>query len=135
MGQQFDDKASFLPFLLCHINNNVLSLHRKNTSVYLMKSFFNKNVKIALTIIVSLCLLYWGIEFLKGINLFKPANFYIAKFDRVDGISEATPITVNGFQVGQAREIKYDYKTNKISVMMAMNSALRRFGGEFDANA
>ena len=90
-----------------------------------MKSFFNKNVKIALTVIVSLCLLYWGIEFLKGINLFKPANFYIAKFDRVDGIVEATPITVNGFQVGQVREIKFDYQTNKISVMLAMNRDLK----------
>ena len=90
-----------------------------------MKSFFNKNVKIALTVIVSLCLLYWGIEFLKGINLFKPANFYIAKFEQVDGIVEATPITVNGFQVGQVREIKYDYATNKISVMMAMNRDLK----------
>ena len=62
-----------------------------------MKSFFNKNVKIALTIIVSLALLYWGIEFLKGVNLFKPANFYYAKFDKVDGLIDAAPITVNGF--------------------------------------
>ena len=90
-----------------------------------MKSFFNKNVKIALTIIVSLALLYWGIEFLKGVNLFKPANFYYAKFDKVDGLIEATPITVNGFQVGQVREIKYDYETNKVSVMMSMNRDLK----------
>lgn len=90
-----------------------------------MKSFFNKNVKIALTIIVSLALLYWGIEFLKGVNLFKPANFYYAKFDKVDGLIDAAPITVNGFQVGQVREIKYDYATNKISVMMSMNRDLK----------
>lgn len=90
-----------------------------------MKSFFNKNVKIALTIIVSLALLYWGIEFLKGVNLFKPANFYYAKFDKVNGLIDAAPITVNGFQVGQVREIKYDYATNKISVMMSMNRDLK----------
>lgn len=90
-----------------------------------MKTFFNKNVKIALTIIVSLALLYWGIEFLKGVNLFKPANFYYAKFDKVDGLIDAAPITVNGFQVGQVREIKYDYQTNKISVLMSMNRDLK----------
>lgn len=90
-----------------------------------MKSFFNKNVKIALTIIVSLALLYWGIEFLKGVNLFKPANFYYAKFDKVDGLIDAAPITVNGFQVGQVREIKYDYETNKISVLMSMERDLK----------
>ena len=90
-----------------------------------MKSFFNKNVKIALTIIVSLALLYWGIEFLKGVNLFKPANFYYAKFDKVNGLIDAAPITVNGFQVGQVREINYDYEKNKITVMLAMDKNMK----------
>ncbi len=115
----------FLTILWPYIANNVLTLHRKNFKTKRMKKFFNKNVKIALTIIVSLCLLYWGIEFLKGVNLFKPANFYYAKFDKVDGLIEATPITVNGFQVGQVREIKYDYEKNKIMVMMSMNGDLK----------
>ena len=65
-----------------------------------MKSLFNKNVVIALTVIASLCLLYCGIEFLKGVNLFKPANFYYAEFEQVDGLVEASPVMVNGFQVG-----------------------------------
>lgn len=90
-----------------------------------MKSIFTKNVKIALTLIASLCLLYWGIEFLKGVNLFTPSNFYYADFDEVEGLAEAAPITVNGFQVGQVREIKFDYETNKISVMMSMNKSLK----------
>ncbi|MBQ7690808.1 MAG: MCE family protein [Muribaculaceae bacterium] len=83
-----------------------------------------KNVLIAVTVIASLCLLYWGIEFLKGVNMFKPANFYYAKFERVNGLVEAAPVMVNGFQVGQVREITYDYATNQISVMMAMNREL-----------
>ena len=33
-----------------------------------------RNIKIGLTVIVSMCLLYWGIEYLKGINLLKPAH-------------------------------------------------------------
>lgn len=90
-----------------------------------MKSFLNKNVVIAITVIASMCLLYWGIEYLKGINIFKPANFYYAKFQKVDGLVEAAPITVNGFQVGQVREIKYDYDSNQISVMMSMNKDLK----------
>ena len=90
-----------------------------------MKSLFNKNVVIALTVIASLCLLYWGIEFLKGVNLFKPANFYYAEFEQVDGLVEASPVMVNGFQVGQVREIDYDYNTNRISVMMSMNRDMK----------
>ena len=64
-----------------------------------------KNILIAVTVIASLCLLYWGIEFLKGVNMFKPANFYYAEFEKVDGLIEAAPVSINGFTVGQVREI------------------------------
>ncbi len=90
-----------------------------------MKSFFTKNVLIALTVVVSLCLLYWGIEYLKGINLFKPANFYYAKFEKVEGLTVSAPVTVNGFQVGQVREITYDYANNQITVLMSLDKELR----------
>ena len=90
-----------------------------------MKSFFTKNVLMALTVKVSLCLLYLGIEYLKGINLFKPANFYYAKFEKVEGLTVSAPVTVNGFQVGQVREINYDYADNQITVLMSLDKELR----------
>lgn len=90
-----------------------------------MKSVFNKNVVIALIVIVSMCVLYWGIEYLKGINLFKPANFYYAKFEKVDGLNISAPVSINGFQVGLVREINYDYQSNEISVLMSLNKDLR----------
>jgi len=90
-----------------------------------MKKIFNKNVKIALTVLAALCLLFWGIEYLKGINMFKPANYYYADFENVDGLLEAAPISVNGFQVGQVREIKYDYGKNSIKVLLSMNKGLQ----------
>ena len=36
--------------------------------------FWNKNVKIALTVLTGLVLLYWGVDYLKGINVLTPAN-------------------------------------------------------------
>ena len=84
-----------------------------------------KNVLIGLTVIVSICLLYWGIEYLKGINLLKPANFYYAKFEKVNGLTVASPVTVNGFKVGQVREITYDYDTNQISVELSFEKGLK----------
>lgn len=84
-----------------------------------------KNILIAVTVIASLCLLYWGIEFLKGVNMFKPANFYYAEFEKVDGLIEAAPVNINGFTVGQVREMSYDYKTNNIKVMLALNKNLK----------
>lgn len=90
-----------------------------------MKKFLSKEAMIAVTVILSLCILYIGIEYLKGINLFRPANYYYAKFEKVDGLSVSAPVTISGFQVGQVREINYDYDTNQISVLLSMNKNLR----------
>ena len=87
--------------------------------------FFTKNVKIALTVLMGLILLYWGINYLKGVNLLTPANYYITEVQETQGLLQAAPITVNGFQVGQVREINYDYAKNKITVMLAMNKDMK----------
>ena len=87
--------------------------------------FFTKNVKIGLTVLVGLALLYWGINYLKGVNLFTPANRYYTEIESTDGLLEAAPVTVNGFQVGQVREINYDYGKNKITVMLALNKEMK----------
>ncbi len=90
-----------------------------------MKTLFNKNVLIALTVIVSLCLLYWGIEYLKGVNLFKPANFYYATFDNVNGLVSSAPVNANGFPVGQVREMEFDYSTNRVRLLLSMDKGLQ----------
>jgi phospholipid/cholesterol/gamma-HCH transport system substrate-binding protein len=84
-----------------------------------------KNFLIGLTVIAGIALLYWGIEYLKGVNLFKPANYYYAVFDRVDGLNIAAPVTVNGFQVGQVRDIEYNYATNKIQVELNLDKEFK----------
>ena len=90
-----------------------------------MKKFFRKEVKIAIAVIISLAFLFWGIEYLKGINLFKPVNFYYVHFKNVDGLTDSAPVTVNGYQVGQVREIIYDYDTGNLRVLLSMDKSLR----------
>ena len=87
--------------------------------------FLNKNVKIALTVIVGLALLYWGINYLKGVNLLTPANSFYTEVESTEGLLTGAPITVNGFQVGQVRDINYDYDKRKISVMLSMNKEMK----------
>ena len=48
-----------------------------------MKKLFRKEFVIGLSVIVALLILFIGIEYLKGINLFKPGNFYVAKYENV----------------------------------------------------
>lgn len=90
-----------------------------------MKKIFSKNVIIAIVMVLGLALLYWGIEFLKGINLFEPANFYVTKFEKVNGLNVSAPVQVNGYTVGLIKDMTYDYKTNEIVVKMSLDEDLK----------
>lgn len=84
-----------------------------------------KNIIIGVVVVVALGLLYWGIEFLKGVNLFEPKNYYLARFEKIDGLTVSSPVTVNGYQVGLVKELNYDYKTNEIEVKMSLDDELK----------
>lgn len=84
-----------------------------------------KNVKIALTVLAGLALLYWGINYLRGINLLTPTNYFYTEVADANGLLDATPVMANGYQVGQVREIKYDYNKNNITIMLMMDKELK----------
>lgn len=71
-----------------------------------MKNKFSKNVIIGLTFIGSLIMLYFGINFLKGFNVFKKQNQYYAKFNDVSNLLISSPIYVKGYQIGLVSDIK-----------------------------
>lgn len=97
-----------------------------------MKQIFSKEAKIGLVTIVSLVLLYFGINYLKGINLFKPVNHYEVVFDNVKGVTISSPVYVEGFKVGLVREIRYDYdKMDKIIVDVSLEEKMRINKGSY----
>lgn len=63
---------------------------------------------IGLFVCVSLAILYWGINFLKGENIFSNKTFFYAVYDNVDGLTISRPVTVNGFRVGQVSNITFN---------------------------
>jgi len=91
-----------------------------------MKKLFTKEFVIGLSVIVAIVILFFGIDYLKGINLFKPANFYVANYKNVAGLEIAAPVTIEGYKVGQVREIKFNYSSPaNIEVLLALNKELR----------
>lgn len=68
----------------------------------------SREVKIGIAFILAIVILYFGISFLKGINIFKPTNSYIVVFDDVTGLTQATPVTLNGLQVGLLYSMELD---------------------------
>lgn len=85
-----------------------------------------KEVLIGLCAVMALAVLYFGIEFLKGVNIFKPANYYYASYTDVAGLQKSAPVTVNGFKVGQVREISYEYDNpGHVRVELSLDRELR----------
>ena len=74
-----------------------------------MKKIFSREVKIGIVVIIAIGMLYFGLNYLKGVNIFKPDTYFYAKYDRVDGIVKTTHVYVNGFQVGHVSDIIFDY--------------------------
>lgn len=90
-----------------------------------MKRIFTKEVLIGLSVATAILILCFGIEFLKGINLFRPANFYVAEYANVSGLEVAAPVIIDGYKVGQVREINFNYENpGKIEVILALNKNL-----------
>jgi len=55
---------------------------------------------------------YWGFNFLKGTSLFTKTNTYFIYYDRIEGLNESSPVTVNGYQIGKVSEIVFLPKDN-----------------------
>lgn len=71
-----------------------------------------KEIKIALVAIVGILIMYFGINFLKGMNLFSTNNTYFITFDDIQGLGASTPIYADGYKVGTVDGLEYDYKEN-----------------------
>ena len=71
--------------------------------------FFNKEVKIAIVAICGLVILFFGMNFLKGLNLFSSANKYMISFKNISGLASSSPIYADGYKVGVVKNIIYDY--------------------------
>ncbi len=91
-----------------------------------MKKIFNKEFIIGLSVIVAILILIFGIDFLKGINLFRPAHYYLAYYENVDELTVSSPVLINGYKVGQVREVNFNYnKPGKVEVVMALDKNLK----------
>lgn len=85
-----------------------------------------KEVKIALVTIVGVVILFFGMNFLKGLNLFSSTDDYFIEFKDISGLSSSSPIYADGYQVGTVKDVIYDYtNTNPTKVVVAIDKAMR----------
>ena len=74
-----------------------------------MKKLFSREIIIGASVLIALLALVFGINYLKGVNIFKAANYYYASYTNVTGLAQSAPVTLNGYKVGLVRDISYEY--------------------------
>lgn len=88
--------------------------------------FFTKEVKIGLAGIIALFFLIYGINYLKGVEMFKPSSYMYVSFKNVNGLAKSSPVFADGYKVGLVRDIIYDYnKSENVLVEVELDTDLR----------
>ncbi len=83
-------------------------------------------VAIGVSAVVALAILFFGINYLKGINLFHSSNYYFAVYEDVTGLTVSAPVNANGFKVGQVRDMKYLFDDpGHVQVELALDADLK----------
>jgi phospholipid/cholesterol/gamma-HCH transport system substrate-binding protein len=67
----------------------------------------SKTSKIGIVLLISFTVLVWGINFLKGRDIFRTEKVYIARYKNVGGLEASTVVQLNGLKIGYVREIYF----------------------------
>ena len=78
------------------------------TSSFAAKKYA-REIKVGVLATICLFLLFFGFNFLKGVNIFSPTNSYHGVFADLHGLEEQAPVYIRGHKVGQVDAIHYDF--------------------------
>lgn len=70
---------------------------------------YAREIKVGVLATICLFLLFFGFNFLKGVNIFSPTNSYHGVYAHLHGLEEQAAVYIRGHKVGQVDAIHYDY--------------------------
>jgi phospholipid/cholesterol/gamma-HCH transport system substrate-binding protein len=83
-----------------------------------MKKFFlTREVKVGIMAVIAIFVLYFGLNFLKGIDIFKPVSYYYGRYENIGGLVPSSPVNIKGFKVGQVEKVVYDFSKKESFVI------------------
>ncbi len=84
-----------------------------------------KSVKVGVLSLLTIFLLYFGINFLKGINVMNNGRLFYAYYDNVSGLTEGNSVTVKGYKIGTVTKINFDLeKENLLKVTLHIENGI-----------
>lgn len=90
------------------------------------KRLFTKEVRIGIAGVIALFILIYGINYLKGVHLFKPTSYFFVKYSNINGLTPSSPVFADGFKVGLVHKINYDFNNpGNITVQVELDTNAR----------
>lgn len=77
----------------------------------------SRELKVGILAILCGVILYFGLNFLKGINIFSSTSVYVGQFENISGLTEQAPVYIKGCQVGLVETIQYDFTKDSAFVV------------------
>ena len=71
-------------------------------------------IKTAILVLSGIVLFIIGFSYLKSNDVFVSDRVFYAVYDDVEGVSNGTPVTISGFNVGSVQDIKFYKNTSKL---------------------
>ena len=85
-----------------------------------------KEVKIGLIGILAIGMLIFGINYLRGVAMFKSSRSYYVEFNNINGLPISSPVFANGYKIGLVRDIQYNYeKLGTVTVEVEVEEGMR----------
>jgi len=66
-----------------------------------------KAINVGLLVVLLMAILFWGLNFLKGRNVFAKEKTYYVVYEQINGLEKNTGVYLRGFKVGQVRNIRF----------------------------
>ncbi|MCL2328231.1 MAG: MlaD family protein [Bacteroidetes bacterium] len=66
-----------------------------------------KAINVGLLVVLLMAVLFWGLNFLKGRNVFAKEKTYYVVYEQINGLEKNTGVYLRGFKVGQVRNIRF----------------------------
>jgi phospholipid/cholesterol/gamma-HCH transport system substrate-binding protein len=87
----------------------------------------SKEFKIGVVIVLAICAFIWGLNFLKGSNIFTHKDYLYAVYPKIDGLIPANPVLVNGYKIGQVTDISLirQRDSNKVLVKFLLTEDIK----------
>jgi phospholipid/cholesterol/gamma-HCH transport system substrate-binding protein len=83
----------------------------------------SKEVKIGIYVTAIIVALIWGINFLKGKDIFDKIHTVYAFYDDIEGLQTTAQVSIKGLKVGTVSKIQLDQETEKFKIELQIKSS------------